>query len=164
MNEARCQYVFCVSIVDMWSSTWCMTGEWSLAWPRLAPESRASSCPSPSLPGKITVVWSSAGPAVSYDSNELCLCCSVTNSRFHPQVGVHARACQRYPGGRDAGGVTKPKGVGVTTACQHVQNIQVYLSMVYFIMSCLTRSAADKRLPKQYDNNMMLHCTCWRIF
>lgn len=31
-----------------------------------------------------------------------------------PQVGVHAQACQRYPGGRDAGGVTKPQGVGVT--------------------------------------------------
>lgn len=49
-----------------------------------------------------------------YDSNEHFLLLS-NKLKLPPQVGVHARACQRYTGGQDAGCVTKPQGVGVTS-------------------------------------------------
>lgn len=128
---------FCVSVVDTWNSTWCMIGEWSLAWPRLAPELRAFSCPSPSLPGKITLVWSAAGPAVLYDLNELSVLLG-NELPLRPQMGVHAWACQRYPGGWDAGGATKPQGVGVTTDFTSYMSILTTHprkpSLLYFIM------------------------------
>lgn len=56
-----------------------------------------------------------------YDSNERFLLLSNKLS-LPSQVGVHARACQRYTGGQDAGCVTKPQGVGVTCS-------QVYMSV-----------------------------------
>lgn len=77
-----------------------------MAWPRRDPESRASSCPFPSPPGKrrgaVKAAQQAAGVA------------ELTERTFAPQVGVHARARPRDPRGRDAGGVTKPKGVAVS--------------------------------------------------
>lgn len=98
----------------MWSSTWCMTAEWSLAWPRLAPESRAFWCPSPSLPGKTAQVWNRLSPLM-HDGNERPVLPG-NKLALHPQVGVHAWTCQRFPRGRHAGCAAKPQGVGVITA------------------------------------------------
>lgn len=71
---------------------------------------------------------------------------------LHPQVGVHAWACQRVQRGRDAGGFTEPQRVGVTAVFTglHVRMDKTSMKepfiSFYNELTCLLSVAVDSVL------------------